>query len=46
MKFDHKVFRFWREQRRMTLEECAKAVGASKASVSRGNWKKTKTETR
>ncbi|MBE6363426.1 MAG: helix-turn-helix transcriptional regulator [Lentisphaerae bacterium] len=35
MKFDHKVFRFWREQRRLTLEECAKAVGASKASVSK-----------
>lgn len=33
MKFDNKVFRFWREQRRMTLEEIGKAVGASKQTV-------------
>ena len=35
MKFEHKVFRFWREQRRMTLEEVGKAVGASKQTVSK-----------
>ena len=35
MKFDNKVFRFWREQRRMTLEEVGRAVGASKPTVSK-----------
>lgn len=35
MKFDNRVFRFWREQRRMTLEEVGKAVGASKPTVSK-----------
>lgn len=35
MKFEYKVFRFWREQRRMTLEEVGKAVGASKQTVSK-----------
>lgn len=33
MKFDYKVFSFWRNQRRMTLEEVGKAVGVSKQTV-------------
>ena len=35
MKFDHQVFKFWREQRRLTLEEVGNAVGASKQTVSK-----------
>ncbi|MBE6380067.1 MAG: XRE family transcriptional regulator [Lentisphaerae bacterium] len=35
MKFDNHVFRFWREQRMMTLEEVGAAVGASKQTVSK-----------
>lgn len=35
MKFENKVLRFWREQRRMTMEDVGKAVGASKQTVSK-----------
>lgn len=35
MKFDHQVFKFWREQRKMTLDAVGKAVGASKQTVSK-----------
>lgn len=38
MKFDNRVFAFWREQKKMTLEEVGKAVGASKQTVSK--WEK------
>lgn len=38
MKFDNKVFAFWREQKKMTLEEVGKAVGATKQTVSK--WEK------
>ncbi len=33
MTFDKNVFRFWRDQKRMTLEEVGRAVGASKQTV-------------
>lgn len=35
MKFESNVFKFWRTERRMTLEEVGKAVGASKQTVSK-----------
>ena len=35
MKFDYRVFKFWREQRKMTQEEVGRAVGASKQTVSK-----------
>ena len=38
MKFDNNVFRFWREQKKITLEEVGRIVGASKQTVSK--WEK------
>ena len=35
MKFDNRVFSFWREQKRITQEEVGRAVGASKQTVSK-----------
>lgn len=35
MKFDANIFKFWRTERRMTLEEVGKIVGASKQTVSK-----------
>lgn len=31
--FENRLFRFWRDQKRMTLEEVGKAVGAAKQTV-------------
>lgn len=33
MKFNYKIFAFWREKRKMTLEEVGNAVGVSKQTV-------------
>jgi len=33
MKFDHRVFSFWRERKKLTLEDVGKAVGVSKQTV-------------
>ena len=38
MKFDHRVFSFWREQKRLKLEDVGKAVGVTKQTVSK--WEK------